>query len=180
MELNLKPMRNKAIVEPISKYGKTESGIYTACAGKEVPEKGMVLKINGQTNIAPGDIVHLRRYFWKDFSYQERKLLSVKLEDIIAGERNGQAYAVRDMVLMEIEYAEKTGAIYIPDNRKGYRAEAKGKVVDVGPDYKYGLKPGNIVYILRMEDAFHEGFEIRTPQGKLWSVKEKWIYAKEA
>jgi co-chaperonin GroES (HSP10) len=178
-EFNLRPMRKKALIEPVTKYGKTQSGLYTASAANEIPSKGTVLRINGASNINPGDTVYLKKYFWKDFSYNGQKLLSVKLEDILAGERNGHVYATNDSIVMRIDYAESIGKIIIPGNRRGYRADAKGEVVAVGPDYKYSLKPGDKVYILRMEDAFHEGFEIETAQGKLWSVREKWVYAKE-
>jgi co-chaperonin GroES (HSP10) len=178
----LEALRGTYIVKPISKYGKVR-GIYTAGTRKDLPEKGIVThagsRPEGRPQIAEaGDIVYLRKYFWKEFRYDGEQLLKVKYQDILAVERE-EMIAVRDTILMKIDYAEKIGNIYIPDNRKGYRAEAKGEVISVGPEYKYGLKPGDNVYILRMEDAFHEGFELDTPQGKLYCVREKWVMGVE-
>jgi len=175
----MRPLKDRCIAEPISKYGRRTSGIYMAGTRRNIPNKATVLSVNGKTNIREGDIIYLRKYFWKGFKYNGQWFLSVKFKDILAGEREGKVYAVRDTVLLKIDYTEKIGSIYIPDNRKSYRSESKGGVVSVGPDYPYDLHPGDIAHILRMEDASHEGIKIDTPQGKLWAVQEKWIYGKE-
>lgn len=183
------PTRGKYLIEPISKYGKTSSGIYTAGSLKDIPTKGKVIAIGapilGKRGIPKpqqvriGDIVYLRKYLWKEFTYEGRRLLSVTEADIIGIERGDQVLAVRDMVIMKLEFEDKIGKIIIPDNRRAYRAECKGEVISIGPEYKYNLEIGNIAYILRMQDAFHEGIEIDTPQGKLWAVKERWVMGRE-
>ena len=89
-------------------------------------------------------------------------------------ERNPMLNAVRDMVIVELEYAEKVGSIIIPDVAKQYHGPVWGRVVSVGPDYKHGLKPGDKVYYRR-----HEGYVIRIGEKIYMALKEKWVAATE-
>lgn len=173
----LKPLKNKFIVEPVSIYGRTPGGIYfVGGSKKEVHLKAKVLYTSG-SGINANDIVYMRRYAWKPFKYQDKVLLSIELDKILAVETNGEFRAVKDMVLVKMRYQEKIGSIIVPGTRKQYRADFLGECISAGPEYKYGLKKGDMVYITRMEDGSHEGFSIDMPSGKLWSIKSKWVMA---
>ena len=172
----LKPLRNKVIAEQLSIYTKSLGGVYLASSAKETLRKATVVSSAVQ-GIKEGDVIYPRKYTWQTFRYNEKDLISISLDHILAIERNGEFYAVRDMVLAKIEYKEKIGSFYVPGTRKQYRADFLGRCVSVGPEYKYDLKKGDLVYITRIEDAGHEGHKIDTPQGVLWAIKSKWVVA---
>ena len=82
--------------------------------------------------------------------------------------------AVRDTVIVKIEYATKIGNIVVPDGAKQYHGDFTGIVVSVGPDYPYELKEGDRLYFTR-----HEGHKIRSKGEWYLSLREKWCLAKE-
>lgn len=82
--------------------------------------------------------------------------------------------AVRDMVLIRLQYAEKMRSIIVPDKAKQYSGDFWGEVVSVGPDSKYNLKPGDKMHFLRLE-----GFEVNYNGEKLLAIQNKWIWGVE-
>ena len=82
--------------------------------------------------------------------------------------------AVRDTVIVRVIYAEKTGLIEIPDQAKQYSGNFCGRVISVGPDYKYDLKAGDKVYFRR-----HEGHKVIIDDITYLSLRSKWCIAKE-
>ena len=170
----LKPLKNKYIVEPISIYGETKSGIYTAGSQKDLPIKGVVISAGGSQAVV-GDIVHIKKYTWKEFWYDGKDLICIKNEDILAIERGSKVIAPEGSVLVKIEYAEKDGKIYLPDSCKTVRADIRAEVFAVHSKSRYRIYPGDQIVIVRITDGAHEGRVIDTSQGKLWSVYEKWV-----
>jgi len=173
----LKATKGKIIAEQKSVYEKIDL-IYLATGGskREVITKATVID-SSVPEILIGDIIYPRKYAWKRFKYEDKDLISITHDSIVAIERNGEFHAVKDMVLVKIKYKEKIGSIIVPGTRNQYRAEFLGEAISVGPEYKYGLKKGDLVYIARIEDASHEGIKIDTPQGVLWGIKSKWVVA---
>jgi len=180
----IRPTRGRVLVEPISDMRLTKGGIWVAKTKKEKYHKGRVLAVGGPPldkwgkersfPYKAGDVAHFKTYSfkkWRETGSQLRVFL--KDEDIVGYEHNGDLHAVRDMVIVRLEYAEKEGSIIIPDKAKRYSADFKGVIISVGPEYKYGLQAGDSIAYLR-----HEGFEIETENGKYLAIKEKWIAGK--
>lgn len=82
--------------------------------------------------------------------------------------------AVRDTVLVKIEYAEKIGSIIIPDKAKQYSGDFKGIVKSVGPDYKYDVKEGDRVYFYR-----HEGHKVIVNEETFMSLRARWLMGRD-
>lgn len=83
--------------------------------------------------------------------------------------------AVRDTIIVELEYADKISGIVVPDSAKQYHGDFKGKVVAVGPDYPYNdIKPGDYVFFNR-----HEGHRIYIKDKMYLSLRNKWVQAKK-
>ena len=82
--------------------------------------------------------------------------------------------AVRDTVIVKIEYSETMRGIIVPEKAKQYSGNMCGIVVAIGPDYKADLKVGEKVFYRR-----HEGHRIIVGQDEYISLREKWVVAKE-
>ena len=169
----LKPLKDKYIVEPVSIYGKTSSGIYTAGGKKDIPVKAVV--VSGDGDAAPGDTVYIKKYSWKEFRYDEKDLLCIKDQDILAIERAGEIRAPAGSIIVKLNYDVKDGRIVVPEKYRAVRSGIRAEVVAVHADLPYRIYPGDNIVILRMTDGTHEGREIDTDQGKMWSVYEKWV-----
>ena len=81
--------------------------------------------------------------------------------------------AVRDTVIVELEYEEKSKGIIIPDSAKQYYADFHGKVISIGPDYKFDLKIGDKLILER-----HEGFKIIKGTKTYMALRERWCAGK--
>ena len=93
-KLNLKPLGDRVVVEPIEKEEKTASGIILPETAKEKPQEGMVLAAGpGRTDddgkripmdVKVGDAVLYAKYAGTEVKIDDKKLLILKESDILA------------------------------------------------------------------------------------------------
>lgn len=174
----LKPLRDTIICEVLARTRRLASGLWLAEKIKSEDNKDNVVRCievgEGMDKSWAGSIVHYKQQFGKKFTYESRKLISLKKDEIIAIEKDDKVIAVGSMVIVKLQYAEKSGSIWIPDNAKQNSGDFTGEVVSVGPEYPdKDLKRGDRIIYLR-----GEGYRFRTYEGRqdLKAVKEKWIY----
>jgi len=94
MSMNLKPLGNRVVVEPVEQEEVTSGGIVLPETAKEKPQKGKVLSIGpGERDedgkripldVAPGDIVLFAKYAGTEIKVDGKKLLILKESDILA------------------------------------------------------------------------------------------------
>lgn len=94
MALNLKPLGDRVIVEPLEKEEQTASGIYIPETAKEKPQEGLVLAVGpGRTlddgtrapmEVAVDDKVIFAKYAGTEVKLDEKKYLILKESDILA------------------------------------------------------------------------------------------------
>ncbi len=92
--MQLKPLGDHIVVEPLSSQEVTKSGIILPETAKEKPEKGTVIAIgpgkfldNGQRSpmdIKVGDIIVFKRYSPDDFKFEDKEYLILSQSDILA------------------------------------------------------------------------------------------------
>lgn len=100
MALNLKPLSDRVIVEPLEKDEITASGIYLPETAKEKPQEGRVLAVGpGRVNddgkratmeVSEGDKVIFAKYSGTEVKIEEKKLLILSEKDILAIVMNGK------------------------------------------------------------------------------------------
>ena len=93
-KLNLKPLSDRLVVEPLEKDEKTTSGIILPETAKEKPQEGTVLAAGpGRTDdegkriamdVKKGDVVLYAKYAGTEIKIDNRKLLILKESDILA------------------------------------------------------------------------------------------------
>ncbi len=93
-EINLKPLSDRLVVEPIEEEQRTASGLVLPDTAKEKPQQGKVLAAgpgrrdeNGKRiamDVAAGDIVLFAKYSGTEFKRGDRKLLVLKETDVLA------------------------------------------------------------------------------------------------
>src|SRR5512146_2762937 len=93
-KLNLKPLSDRLVVEPLEKEEKTASGIILPETAKEKPQEGTVLasgpgRIDDAgkriaMDVKTGDVVLFPRYGGTEIKIDDRKLLILKESDILA------------------------------------------------------------------------------------------------
>ena len=93
-KLNLKPLGDRVVVEPLEKEEKTASGIILPETAKEKPQEGEVLAAGpGRTDengkrvpmdVKKGDIVLFAKYAGTEIKIDDKKLLILKESDILA------------------------------------------------------------------------------------------------
>ena len=93
-KLNLRPLGDRLIVEPLEKEGKTTSGIILPETAKEKPQEGTVLAAGpGRTDdegkriamdIKVGNVVLYAKYSGTEVKIDDKKLLILKESDILA------------------------------------------------------------------------------------------------
>lgn len=94
MALNLKPLGDRVVVEPIEREERTESGLYIPETAKEKPQQGKVLSV-GQgrrdedgkripMDVAEGQTILFAKYAGTEIKDNGRKLLILKETDILA------------------------------------------------------------------------------------------------
>ena len=94
MALNLKPLADRVIVEPIDKDEVTSSGIYLPETAKEKPQEGKVLaagpgRLDEQgkrvsMEVAVDDKVIFAKYSGTEVKIDDKKLLILSEKDILA------------------------------------------------------------------------------------------------
>ena len=93
-KLNLKPLGDRVVVEPLEKEEKTASGIILPETAKEKPQEGTVLAAGpGRTDddgkripmdVKVGDVVLYAKYAGTEVKIDDKKLLILKESDILA------------------------------------------------------------------------------------------------
>lgn len=94
MALNLKPLGNRVVVEPIEQEEVTAGGIVLPETAKEKPQQGVILAIgpgardeDGKRiamDVAVGDKVLYAKYSGTEIKVDGKKLLILREEDILA------------------------------------------------------------------------------------------------
>jgi chaperonin GroES len=93
-KLNLKPLGDRLVVEPMEKEERTASGIILPETAKEKPQEGTVLAAGpGRTDddgkripmdVKTGDVVLYAKYAGTEVKIDDKKLLILKESDILA------------------------------------------------------------------------------------------------
>ncbi|MFH1551334.1 MAG: co-chaperone GroES [bacterium] len=90
MIMEIKPLADRVLIEPISIEEKTESGIILPdTASKEKPEQGKVVAVGNGTPKKPmtvkkGDIVLFTKYGPNEIKINNKEYLIAREEDILA------------------------------------------------------------------------------------------------
>ncbi len=94
MALNLKPLGDRVVVEPIEQEEMTASGIVLPETAKEKPQKGTVIAVGPGTrdeagkriamDVSTGDVVLFAKYAGTEFKVDSKKLLILKESDLLA------------------------------------------------------------------------------------------------
>ena len=94
MSLNLKPLGDRVVVEPLEQEEMTASGIVLPETAKEKPQKGTVLATGPGArddqgrriamDVKVGDIVWFAKYGGTEIKVDAKKLLILKENDILA------------------------------------------------------------------------------------------------
>jgi chaperonin GroES len=94
MSLNLKPLADRMVVEPIEQEEVTASGIFVPETAKEKPQEGQVVAVgpgrkddDGERipmDVAEGDRVLYAKYAGTEVKLQGKKYLILKESDILA------------------------------------------------------------------------------------------------
>lgn len=185
------PYRGTYLCEVLGRHRQLASGLWLADRIKSEDKKDNVCRCLGVGDPLVGkkgkviptvarrtDIIHYKQNFGKKFEWEGKRLISLKTDEIIAIEREEKVLAVGSMVITKLQYAEKMGSFYVPDNAKQNSGDFTGEVVSVGPDYPdKSLRVGNRIIYLR-----GEGYKFRTYETRveLRAVKEVWIYGKKS
>jgi chaperonin GroES len=94
MALNLKPLADRVIVEPIEREETTASGIILPEMAKEKPQEGRILAVGPgrrddsgrviEMDVKEGDTVLFAKYAGTEVKLDNRKLLILKESDVLA------------------------------------------------------------------------------------------------
>ncbi len=88
--MNIKPLADRVLIEPISTEEKTKSGIILPdTADKEKPEQGKVIAVgpgkkNKSVGVKVGDIVLFTKYGPNEIKIDNKEYLIAREEDILA------------------------------------------------------------------------------------------------
>lgn len=93
--MNLKPLGDRVIVEPIEKDEMTSTGIYVPETAKEKPQEGLILaagpgRMNEETgkrsamDVKVGDKVIYQKYAGTEIKLENKKYLILSEKDILA------------------------------------------------------------------------------------------------
>ena len=183
----MNPLRGRALVEIIPcNYNTRPSGLLIINR-KEVSTKGKVLSV-GETSMdrnfnnifAPcdiGDTIHFKKYTPMVHRVEKRRMKEGKVtlwwEDIVAVETQtaaGWVNATFDNILVKCIYKQVSSTIFLPETIKKKEYGFHGRVVAVGPDYKYDVKVGDKIIFPR-----HEGFPFVVEDEEYLCLKAKWI-----
>ena len=89
MALNIKPLSDRVLVEPVAAETQTASGIYIPETAKEKPQKGKVVAVgNGskdhQMTVKVGDTVLYGKYAGTELKLEGTDYLMMREDDILA------------------------------------------------------------------------------------------------
>jgi len=94
MSLNLKPLGDRLVVEPIEQNETTASGLVLPETAKEKPQKGTVLAAGPgrrdddgnriAMDVSLNDVVLYAKYAGTEVKYEGKKLLILKESDVLA------------------------------------------------------------------------------------------------
>ena len=89
MKLNIKPLADRVLVEPIEAETKTASGIIIPDNAKEKPQKGKVMAVGKGTKDSPmtvkvGDLVLYGKYSGTELKLEGKDYLIMSEKDILA------------------------------------------------------------------------------------------------
>lgn len=89
MALNIKPLADRVLVEPLPAETTTSSGIIIPDNAKEKPQKGKVVAVGSGTKdekmtVKPGDTVLYGKYAGSELKLQGQDYLIMRESDILA------------------------------------------------------------------------------------------------
>lgn len=94
MSLNLKPLGNRIVVEPLEQEEKTSAGLYLPDTAKEKPQQGVVLAVGpgdrdekGERipmDVKVNDIVLFAKYAGTEVKIDGKKILIMRENDLLA------------------------------------------------------------------------------------------------
>ncbi len=88
-QVNIKPLADRVLVEPMEAEEKTASGIYIPDTAKEKPQKGTVVALGPGTKdvtmeVKIGDVVLYGKYSGTEINVDGKDFLMMKQADILA------------------------------------------------------------------------------------------------
>lgn len=89
MSINIKPLSDRVVIEPLVVETTTASGIIIPENAKEKPQKGIVVAVgsgkeNNPTTVKVGDKVLYGKYAGTELKYEDKELLIMREDDILA------------------------------------------------------------------------------------------------
>ena len=89
MKLNIKPLADRVLVEPIEAETKTASGIIIPDNAKEKPQKGKIMAVgkgtkDNQMTVKVGDLVLYGKYSGTELKLEGKDYLIMSAKDILA------------------------------------------------------------------------------------------------
>ncbi len=89
MTLNIRPLSDRVLVEPMAAETQTASGIFIPDTAKEKPQKGTVVAVgNGKKDhemtVKVGDTVLYGKYAGTDLKHEGKDFLIMREDDILA------------------------------------------------------------------------------------------------
>jgi chaperonin GroES len=89
MALNIKPLSDRVLVEPVAAETQTASGIYIPETAKEKPQKGKVVAVGGgnkdhEMTVKVGDTVLYGKYSGTELKLEGTDYLMMREDDILA------------------------------------------------------------------------------------------------
>ncbi len=89
MSLNIKPLSDRVLIEPVAAETKTASGIFIPDTAKEKPQKGTVVAVGTGTkdhamSVKIGDTVLYGKYAGTELKLEGKDYLIMREDDILA------------------------------------------------------------------------------------------------
>jgi len=89
MSLNIKPLSDRVLIEPVAAETKTASGIFIPDTAKEKPQKGTVVAVGAGTKdhtmtVKIGDTVLYGKYAGTELKLEGKDFLIMREDDILA------------------------------------------------------------------------------------------------
>ncbi|TBW29903.1 co-chaperone GroES [Gramella sp. KN1008] len=89
MGLNIKPLSDRVVIEPVAAENKTASGIIIPETAKEKPQKGKVVAVGSGTKdhkmtVKEGDMVLYGKYAGTELKLEGTDYLIMREDDILA------------------------------------------------------------------------------------------------
>lgn len=89
MSINIKPLADRVLIEPMAAETKTASGIIIPDSAKEKPQKGIVIAVGNGTKDQPmtvkkGDAVLYAKYAGSELNIEGKEYLILRESEILA------------------------------------------------------------------------------------------------